>query len=191
MSLSPGQGGDITIRRVGAHKVTVTSQGASRVAGFTQGSLTIAIAPTTREVLVAEYGSTPADIEVTGVKLTCKWTMLESSLKTLDIALSGIHAGNWGNDSILSRGIGRSGVKRAQPGINGGFGSEILLHPLAEGSGTGRDVTLWNALVTPTGDQELSDQGDMLLPVQAECVISTGEADGQLLALINEYQLGQ
>ncbi|MDE2098813.1 MAG: hypothetical protein KGL39_16290 [Patescibacteria group bacterium] len=192
MTLSPGQGGDITLRRVGPHRVTVTpgATNAPKTVGFTQGNLAITITPNVREVYVAEYGTTPADIEITGVKFSAKFTMVESSLKTLDIALSGIHAGNAFNDSILARGIGRSGVKRVQPGVNGGFGCELLLHPLAEGSGTGRDVTIWNALVTPSGDWELSDQGDMLIPVQAEGVVSTAEADGQLLALIAEYNQG-
>jgi hypothetical protein len=190
MPTSPGQGGDITLRRVGAHSVTVTQGGVTKKAGFTNSSLAITISANTREIFVAEYGTTPADLEVTGEKFICKWTMVESSLKTLDIALGALHPLNFQNNAILSRGIGRSGIKRAQAGPNGGFGAEIVLHPLAEGSSTGRDVTIFNALITPTGDWELSDQGDMVIPVQAEAIINPAGTDGELLAIINEYNAG-
>lgn len=190
MPVSPGQGGDITLRRVGAHSISVTQNNVTKKAGFTRDSLALTIAVNTREVFVSEYGTTPADIEVTGEKVTAKFTMVESSLKTLDIALGGLHPLNFQNNAILSRGIGRSGIKRTQPGPNGGFGAQIVLHPLAEGNSTQRDVTVFNALITPTGDWELSDQGDMIIPVQAEGVINTAGTDGELLALINEYNVG-
>lgn len=189
--VSPGQGGDITLRRVGAHKVTVSQGAWTKTAGFTHGNLSLTITVNTREINVAEYGTTPADIEVTGEKIVAKWAMIESSLKTLDIALSGIHPLNY-QGATTSRGVGRSGVLRAQggPGTTGGKGVQLLLHPLAEGSGTGRDITIYNALITPTGDFELSDQGDMLMNVQAEGVIQTTGTDGALLALLNEYNAG-
>lgn len=195
MPLSPGQGGDITLRRVGAHKITVDPTGTPKTVGFTQGTLAITITINTREVLVAEYGTSPADIEITGAKVMAKWTMIESSLKTLDIALGASKPANYGNNAVLSRGVGTSGIQRAQDyTVDGadvpGVGKEILLHPLIEGSNTVRDITLWKCVITPTGDWELSDQGDMLIAVQAETVVNIAGTDGQLLALINEANVG-
>ncbi len=182
--VSPGQGGDITLVRTGAHKITVDPAGTPKTAGFTHGNLTFTVTVNKRDVLVAEYGTTPADIEITGQRCTVKWTMIERSLKILDIALQGIYPYAY-ETATTERGIGRSGIQRASV-----RGKQILLHPLSQGAGTGQDITLQQAIITPTGNVELSDQGDQLWEVEADCIVSPSASDGQLLALINEANLG-
>jgi hypothetical protein len=183
---SPGQGGDITLVRTGAHKITIDPSGTPKTAGFTHGNLTFTITVNKRDVLVAEYGTTPADIEITGSRCTVKWTMIERSLKILDIALQGLYPFGYQNSSTLSRGVGRSGVQRASV-----RGKTILLHPLSQGSATVQDITLQQAIITPTGNVELSDQGDQLWEVEADCIVSPSASDGELLAIINESNVGQ
>lgn len=182
--VSPGQGGDISLRRVGPHKITIDPEGTPKVAGFTRGNLQLTITPNKRDVMVAEYGSTRIDQDITGVAMTARWTMVERSLKTLDIALNGLYPLNYGS-ATTSRGIGRSGIIRATDRAK-----QILLHPLSEGAGTDRDILLYAALITPTGNIELSDQGDQLFEVEADCIIDANQTDGSLLALINEASAG-
>lgn len=183
--VSPGQGGDITLVRTGAHKITVDPSGTPKTAGFTHGNLTFTVTVNKRDVLVAEYGTTPADIEITGCRCLVKWTMIERSLKILDIALQGIYPYAY-QSSTTERGVGRSGIQRASV-----RGKQILLHPLSQGASTVQDITLQQAIITPTGNVELSDQGDQLWEVEADCIVSPSASDGQLLALINEANLGQ
>src|SRR5487761_548626 len=109
---SPGQGGDITLVRTGAHKITVDPTGTPKTAGFTHGNLSFTVTVNKRDVLVAEYGMPPADIEITGQRVVVKWTMIERSLKILDIALQGIYPLNY-YAATTNRGIGRSGIQRA------------------------------------------------------------------------------
>jgi hypothetical protein len=183
--VSPGQGGDITLVRTGAHKITVDPAGTPKTAGFTHGNLTFSVTVNKRDVLVAEYGTTPADIEITGCRCVVKWTMIERSLKILDIALQGLYPYGY-LTAGTERGIGRSGIQRASV-----RGKGILLHPLSQGAGTNQDITLQQAIITPTGNVELSDQGDQLWEVEADCIVSPSASDGQLLALINEANVGQ
>ena len=183
--VSPGQGGDITLVRTGAHKISVTPSGqAIKTAGFTHGNLSFTVTVNKRDVLVAEYGTTPADIEITGQRCVVKWTMIERSLKILDIALQGIYPLNY-YAATTNRGIGRSGIQRAST-----RGGTILLHPLSQGAATVQDITLQQAIITPTGNVELSDQGDQLWEVEADCIVSPSASDGELLAIINESNVG-
>lgn len=179
--VSPGQGGDVTLIRTGAHKITIDPAGTPKTAGFTHGNLQLAWSVQKRTVNVAEYGTTPVDEEVTGVQLSVKFSMIERSLKVFDIAFNGLYplAG------ATSRGIGRSGIQRAQS-----RGKAILLHPLSAGASTAQDITLNKVLLIPTGNIELSDQGDQIFEVEGICVIDPSQADGQLLALINESSPG-
>lgn len=182
--VSPGQGGDITLVRTGAHKITVDPAGTPKTAGFTHGNVNFTITVNKRDVLVAEYGSTPADIEITGCRCTVKWSMIERSLKILDIALQGIYPLNSGTVTT-NRGVGRSGIQRASV-----LGKQVLLHPLSQGAATVQDITLQQAIITPTGNVELSDQGDQLWEVEADCIVLPSATDGELLAIINESSVG-
>jgi hypothetical protein len=183
---SPGQGGDITLVRTGPHKITVDPAGTPKTAGFTHGNLAFTITVNKRDVLVAEYGTTPADIEITGCRCVVKWTMIERSLKIFDIALQGLYPAGYESATTLNRGLGRSGIQRASV-----RGKSILLHPLSQGSATVQDITLQQAIITPTGNVELSDQGDQLWEVEADCIVSPSATDGELLAIINEANVGQ
>ena len=177
--VSPGQGGDVTLIRSAAHKVTFDPSGHNKTAGFTHGNLTVTVTANKRDVLVAEYGSTPVDIEITGQRCTVKWTMIERSLKILDIALSGLYPFNaWNSTAPGVRGVGRSGIQRAQT-----LGKQIVLHPLNR-TDTNEDITLQQAIVYPTGNVELSDQGDQLFEVEADCIVLPSANDGELLAII-------
>jgi hypothetical protein len=181
---SPGQGGDVTLIRTGAHKVTIDPNGTPKTAGFTKGNLQLTFSVNKRPVTVAEYGTTPVDEEVTGVTLTVRFSMIERSLKVLDIALNGLYPGNY-LSATTNRGIGRSGIQRAQT-----RGKTILLHPLSQGSSTAEDITLQQVMLTPTGNIEYSDQGDQVIEVEGTCVVSPSAADGSLLAIINEANAG-
>lgn len=188
--VSPGQGGDITMRRVGAHKVTVGAKNT----GFTRGNLALTVTADKRAVNVAEYGTTDADFEVTGVHVKVTWNMIERSLKTLDIALQGVYPSSY-LSATTTRGIGRSGIRTGQSltgqGSETGRGQVITLHPISRtGGDTAQDITLYKAMVTPTGAWELSDQGDMVIEVQADCLIDPTQTDGNLLCLINEPNAG-
>ena len=179
--VSPGQGGDVTLIRTGAHKITVDPAGTPKTAGFTHGNLQLTWSVQKRTVNVAEYGTTPVDEEVTGVQLSVKFSMIERSLKVFDIAFNGLYP----LATAGGRGIGRSGIQRAQD-----RGKSILLHPLSQGASTTQDITLNKVLLIPTGNIELSDQGDQIIEVEGTCVVDPAAADGQLLALINESNAG-
>ena len=182
--VSPGQGGDVTLIRTGAHKITIDPAGTAKTAGFTHGNLQLTWSVQKRLVNVAEYGATPVDEEVTGVQLSVKFSMIERSLKVFDIAFNGLYPLNYGG-ATTSRGIGRSGIQRAQS-----RGKSILLHPLSQGASTLQDITLNKVLLTPTGNIELSDQGDQIIEVEGTCIVDPTQADGQLLALFNESNPG-
>ena len=179
--LSPGQGGDVTLIRTGAHKITIDPAGTPKTAGFTHGNLQLTWSVQKRLVNVAEYGTTPVDEEVTGVQLSVKFSMIERSLKVFDIAFNGLYP----LATASGRGIGRSGIQRAQS-----RGKSILLHPLSQGASTVQDITLNKVLLVPTGNIELSDQGDQIIEVEGTCVVDTTATDGQLLALFNESNPG-
>jgi hypothetical protein len=181
---SPGQGGDVTLIRTGAHKVTVDPNGTPKSAGFTKGNLQLTFSVNKRPVQVAEYGTTPVDEEVTGLTLSVKFSMIERSLKVLDIALNGLYPGNYFS-ATTNRGIGRSGIQRASV-----RGKTILLHPLSQGASTAEDITLQQVLLVPTGNIEYSDQGDQVIEVEGTCIVSPTAADGSLLAIINEANVG-
>lgn len=104
--VSPGQGGDVTLIRTGAHKITIDPAGTPKTAGFTHGNLQLTWSVQKRTVNVAEYGTTPVDEEVTGVQLTVKFSMIERSLKVFDIAFNGLYPLNFGS-ATTARGIGR------------------------------------------------------------------------------------
>ena len=182
--VSPGQGGDVTLIRTGAHKITIDPAGTPKTAGFTHGNLQLTWSVQKRTVNVAEYGTTPVDEEVTGVQLTVKFSMIERSLKVFDIAFNGLYPLNF-DSATTARGIGRSGIQRAQD-----RGKAILLHPLSQGADTSQDITLNKVMLIPTGNIELSDQGDQIFEVEGTCVIDPTQTDGQLLALINESNAG-
>lgn len=188
--VSPGQGGDATLRRVGAHAITIDPSGTPKKAGFTKGSLAITLSPDKRIITAAEYGSNALDMEILGVQASVKWTMLERSLKILDIALQGLYPANY-LSATTSRGIGRSGVRTGLTltGGESGRGKKILLHPLWI-AGTTYDITLFNAVVLPTGAVELSDQGDQMWEVEATCLIDSTQVDGMLLLQINDPNAG-
>ena len=179
--VSPGQGGDVTLIRTGAHKITVDPGGTPKTAGFTHGNLQLTWSVQKRQVNVAEYGTTPVDEEVTGVQLSVKFSMIERSLKVFDIAFNGLYP----LATAAGRGIGRSGIQHAQS-----RGKSILLHPLSQGASTAQDITLNKVMLIPTGNIELSDQGDQIIEVEGLCVVDPTAADGQLLALFNESNAG-
>lgn len=179
--VSPGQGGDVTLIRTGAHKITIDPGGAAKTAGFTHGNLQLTWSVQKRQVNVAEYGTTPVDEEVTGVQLSVKFSMIERSLKVFDIAFNGLYP----LATAAARGVGRSGIQRAQD-----RGKSILLHPLSQGVSTAQDITLNKVMLIPTGNIELSDQGDQIIEVEGLCVVDPTAADGQLLALFNESNAG-
>jgi hypothetical protein len=54
-----------------------------------------------------------------------------------------------------------------------------------------QDIQLQQAIITPTGNVELSDQGDQLWEVEADCIVSPSATDGELLAIISEANVGQ
>lgn len=174
--VSPGQGGDVTLIRTGAHKVTIDpTPGVNTVVGFTQGNLQLSFSVNKRQVMVAEYGSTPVDERVTGVQLSVRFSLPETSIKTLKIAFQGLYPGAPSGGV----GIGRSGIISAQT-----YGKKILLHPVAEGSATTYDITLNKVMLTPTGNVELSDQGERVYEVEGTCVVDPSGTDGTLLAQI-------
>lgn len=183
MPLSSGQGGDISVRKRSAHKITVDPAGKNKTVGFTVGNTTITISPQTEEIMVAEFGTTPVDIDVTGVKVVVKWSMTERSLKTLDIALDAIYPQNaW--SVTANRGIGFSGIKRASV-----RGKKIVLHPI-DTSGTTEDITLNKALLLISGSTELSDKGSQVFDVEAHCIVDPTASEGEWLASIAEAAAG-
>lgn len=179
MPLSAGQGGDTTLIKTGAHKITVGTQ----VVGFTTGNLQLTFSVSKRIRNVNEYGTTPVDEIVTGVQISVKFSIAERSLKTLDIGLNGLYPGNQGT-ATTNRGIGRSGVHTAQ-----GIGQQITLHPISV-TGTGEDIVLNKVMLAPTGNYQLDEQGDQILEVEGSCVIDTSQTDGSLLAIINTAAAG-
>jgi len=182
---SPGQGGDVTLIRTGAHKVTIDPAGTPKTAGFTKGNLQLTFSVNKRPVVVAEYGTTPVDEEVTGLTLTVKFSMIERSLKVLDIALNGLYPAGYFNSTVTNRGVGRSGIQKASV-----RGKTILLHPLSQGASTDEDITLQQVMLVPTGNVEYSDQGDQVIEVEGTCTVSPTATDGSLLAIINESNVG-
>ncbi|HEV3004316.1 MAG TPA: hypothetical protein VGX78_07630, partial [Pirellulales bacterium] len=106
------------------------------------------------------------------------------SLKVLDIALNGLYPGNYFS-ATTNRGVGRSGIQKSSV-----RGKTILLHPLSQGASTSEDITLQQVLLTPTGNIEYSDQGDQVIEVEGTCIVSPTAADGSLLAIINESNVG-
>lgn len=183
--VSPGQGGDGTLIRSSAHKVSVTVNAITKTVGFTHGNLTITPTVNKRAILVAEYGTTPIGHEVTGVTCVVKWTMIEWSLKILDIALHGMYPINYQSATVPgTRGIGRSGIIRTldRP-------ATVLLHPLYR-SDTNEDITLQQALITPVGSVELSDQNQRMWDVEADCSVLASASDGELLAILGATVAG-
>lgn len=179
--VSAGQGGDATLIRTGAHKITVGSQ----VVGFTHGNLTLTFAVNKRTVNVNEFGTTPVDEVVTGLTITVKFAMIERSLKVFDIAFNGLYPSNQFT-ATTSRGLGRSGVYKAQD-----VGKEITLHPISKGSAdTSEDIVLHKVMLTPTGSWTLDETNEQILEVEGMCVVDLAQADGALLALINEANAG-
>lgn len=179
---SAGQGGEGRLVRTGAHKITVDPTGTAKVAGYTVGNLQLSWNIQKRSVFVAEFGQTPIDEQVLGIQVEIQFTMIERSLKVLDIAMNGLYP----STSVANaRGIGRSGIHTAQD-----RGKAILLHPVKEGSSTARDITLRKVLLSPTAALELSDQDNQLMTVSGMCVIDDTQTDGQMLMLINETEAG-
>lgn len=183
--VSPGQGGDVTLIRTGAHSVSVVTPaipGPKKV-GFTRGAITLNFAVSSRSVLVSEYGATPVDEYVIGVVLTVKFSMVERSLKVLDIALNGIYPLNYGL-ATTNRGVGRSGVMKST--VRGGT---VTLHPLSV-TGTGQDIVLQQVMLKPTGAISIDENGEELFEVEGLCTVLASGSDGALLATINETNVG-
>ena len=180
--VSAGQGGDGTLIRTGAHKITIDPSGTPKVAGYTVGNLQLAINTQKRQVMVAEYGQTPIDEQVLGVQIELTFSMIERSLKILDIAMNGLYPYT---GTANARGIGRSGINTAQE-----RGKAILLHPLKEGASTQRDITLKKVMLSPTGSIELSDQDNQIIQVSGMCVVDDTATDGELLMQIKEPSAG-
>lgn len=176
----------MTLIRTGAHKVSVVTAGIAgpKTSGFTKGNLQLTFAVNKRPVVVAEYGTTPVDEEVTGMTLTVKFSMIERSLKVLDIAFNGIYPLGYGT-AMTNRGVGRSGILKSQT-----RGGAVTLHPLSQGASTAQDIVLNQVMLCPTGNIEYSDQGDQIIEVEGTCVVSTSATDGGLLAIINESNAG-
>ena len=183
MTLSAGQGGDPTLIRTGAHKITVDPAGINKVVGFTHGNLQLTISPSSRTVNANEFGTTPVDIRITGVTASIKFSILERSLKTLDIAYNGLYPSGY-LTAGTSRGIGRSGVQSAQS-----RGLEILLHPISV-TGTGEDITLNKVMLVPTGSWTLDETNEQIIDVEGTCVIDISKSDGALLLSIGETSAG-
>lgn len=179
--VSPGQGGDGTLIRTGAHKITIDPTGTAKVAGYTVGNLQLSWNIQKRSVMVAEYGQTPIDEQVLGVQIEIQFAMIERSLKIFDIAFNGLYPYTGTSNS---RGIGRSGIYTAQE-----RGKAILLHPVKETT-TVRDITLKKVLLAPTGSYELSDQANQIITVSGQCVIDDTATDGELLMTIAETSAG-
>ncbi len=177
-----GQGGDPTLIRTGAHRVTIDAAGTPKVAGFTVGSLALAFNTPKRQVFVAEFGQTPVNEEVLGQQVTITFSMIERSLKVFDIAFNGLYPGT---GVANARTLGRSGIYTAQD-----RGKSITLHPVVEGSSTARDIVLRKVLLSPTGNIEYSDQGDQIIQVSGMCVIDASQSDGALLMQIGETSAG-
>jgi len=180
--VSAGQGGDGSLIRTGAHKITIDPDGSPKVAGYTVGNLQLTLNTQKRQVFVAEYGQTPIDEQVLGVQIEIAFSMIERSLKILDIALNGLYPSTAVSNA---RGIGRSGIHTAQS-----RGKPILLHPLKEGASTARDIRLKKVMLSPTGAVELSDQDNQIMQVSGMCVVDDTANDGELLALIYESSAG-
>jgi hypothetical protein len=176
--VSAGQGGDGSLIRTGAHKVTIDPSSTIKVAGYTVGNLTLGWNTQKRSVYVAEWGQTPIDEQVLGVQVELAFSMIERSLKIFDIALNGLYPYT---GVTSARGIGRSGIQTAQD-----RGKAILLHPLKEGSSTRRDITLRKVLLSPTGSIELSDQDNQIWQVGGMCVVDDTQTDGTALLEIKE-----
>ena len=183
MTVSAGQGGDVTLVRTGAHKVTIDAAGTPKVAGFTTGSLSLSINTPKRQTYVAEFGQTPIDEEVLGIQATITFSMIERSLKVFDIAFNGLYPGT---GVANARTLGRSGIYTAQS-----RGKSITLHPVVEGSSTARDIILRKVLLSPTGTIEYSDQGDQIIQVSGMCVIDGSQSDGAMLMQIGETAAGE
>jgi len=177
--LSTGQGGDTTLIKTGAHKITVGTQ----VVGFTSGGVQLTFSVSKRIRKVNEYGDTPVDEIVTGVQISVRMHIAERSLKTWDIAFNGLYPGNQFS-ATTNRGIGRSGVYTAV-----GQGKQVTLHPISV-TGTAEDLVLNKVLLAPTGNWQLDEQGDQVLEVEGSCVIDTTQANGSLLAILNTVAPG-
>ena len=179
--VSAGQGGDLTLIRTGAHKVTVDPTGTPKVAGYTVGNLQLSWNTQKRTVFVAEFGQTPVDEQVLGLQVEITFSMIERSLKIFDIAFNGLYPYD---GTANARGLGRSGIYTAQE-----RGKAVLLHPVKE-TGTARDITLRKVLLSPTGAYELSDQDNQIMQVSGMCVIDDTQTDGELLMQIKETSAG-
>jgi len=178
MPTSPGQVGEVTNVRVGAHKITIDPTGVSKIAGFTTGSVALSWGVQSRFVLANEFGGTPIDEEIFGLQLGISFSMLERALRVFDIALNGLYP------SVAvanARTLIRGGIVTAQD-----RGKAILLHPIKEGASTQRDITLRKILLRPTGNYELSDQGNQIMQVTGTCVVDMAQSDGQFLAQFSE-----
>ena len=168
-----GQAGTQGNVRTGAHKVTV---GGTAV-GYTEGSLTLSPNTQFRKRFVAEWGTNPIATLVTGVQPVVTVRLAERTLAVLDVLLTGIHPGL---ATANSRGIGRSGIIGSDS-----FGKSVVLHPIAE-SGTGRDITIHNAMPIWTGDVELSDQGDQIYTMELHANVKDTRTDGDTMISIGE-----
>jgi hypothetical protein len=183
--VSPGQGGDVTLIRSGSHSVSVVTAGipGPKKAGFTRGAITLTFSPSKRNVLVSEYGATPVDEYVIGVVLVVKFSMVERSLKVLDIALNGLYPLNYGT-ATANRGVGKSGIAKAS--VRGGT---VTLHPLSV-TGTGQDIVLQQVMLCMTGSLSIDENGEELFEVEGTCTVLAAGTDGALLAIINESNVG-
>ena len=178
MPTSPGQSGDVTLVRVGAHKITIDPTGTAKIAGFTTGNVSLTWNVASRFVFANEFGQTPIDEQILGLQLGIQFTMLERALRVFDIALNGVYPSV---GVANARTVGRGGIQTAQD-----RGKALLLHPIKEGSSTQRDITLRKLLLRPTGSYELSDQSDQLMSVMGTCVVDLAQSDGQFLAQFSE-----
>lgn len=177
MTLSAGQGGDATLIRTGAHKITV----GTTVVGFTTGNLQLTFSVQKRQRTVNEFGTTPVDEIVTGVQISVKFTVAERSVKTIGIAFAGLYS----TPISGGVGIGKSGVHTAQ-----GVGKQITLHPIDQGAGTTKDIILNKVMLAPTGTMTLDETGDQHFEVEGMCVIDTSQTDGSLLLQFMEDAAG-
>lgn len=177
-----GQAGDPTYISVGPHKITIDPAGTPLICGFTTGDVHMSFGVQSRFVFANEFGTTPVEEEITGVQVGIAFQLLEWTLKTMDIAMNGLYPSK---AVANARTLGRSGVQSAQS-----RGLAILLHPIKEGSSTARDITLRKILLRPTGNVQLSDQGDKIVSVMGTCIIDGSQVDGQLLLQIGESNAG-
>lgn len=177
MPLSAGQAGDANLVKTGAHRLTY----GGNIAGFTTGNVQLNFDTQSRLVLVNEYGQTPVDEHVLGSQVSVNFSMIERSLKILDIALRGLYPGL---GTASARGLGRADIHTAQ-----GRGLPLTMHPISETT-TQRDITIRKLLLRPSGPIEFSDQDSQIWPVTGTAVIDTDQSDGELLILIREPTAG-